>query len=316
MKRRYQQDAENGHPHGPARAFGYTPDHHLDPVTAPAVRKAYSDMLAGASLRGIAIAWNKAGFTSARGKQWDATGVRAVLLNAKNCGLRSHNGVIVAEGTWPPIVDRDLFDGVKAVLTDKNRTVGRMRGRKYLLSGLAVCGKCGHTLSSAMPSGRGGQPRYHCKNCLGVARKVEWVDEWVLSIVAERLSRPDARDLLHQRGQPALTALRDAANAARARQDEMASAFADGAVTMAQLQAFTKRIEQQLADIDAKLVDANKSRVFDGVIASDRAAVLKRLDGLDLDRKRAVIDALLTVAIMPGQRRGAFRPDLCPITWK
>ncbi|MDT5045583.1 MAG: hypothetical protein QOG75_1436 [Mycobacterium sp.] len=40
------------------------------------------------------------------------------------------------------------------------------------------------------------------------------------------------------------------------------------------------------------------------------------MDKLDLDRKRAVIDVLLRVTILPGQRRGELRTELLPITWK
>jgi hypothetical protein len=53
-----------------------------------------------------------------------------------------------------------------------------------------------------------------------------------------------------------------------------------------------------------------------GLIAADTAEVRARLDGLPLDRKRSVIDTLLTVTILPGQKRGALRTDLVPITWK
>lgn len=40
------------------------------------------------------------------------------------------------------------------------------------------------------------------------------------------------------------------------------------------------------------------------------------MDKLDLDRKRAVIDVLLRVTILPGRRRGELRTELLPITWK
>jgi hypothetical protein len=40
------------------------------------------------------------------------------------------------------------------------------------------------------------------------------------------------------------------------------------------------------------------------------------MDGYDLDRRRAIIDVLLTVTVLPGQARGALRTDLLPITWK
>lgn len=323
MERRYRQDAEAGRSHnGPARAFGYTPDEKLDKRKSAAVRKAYTDVLAGRSLYSIAQDWNTQGFTSARGHAWTQTAVRAVLVNPRNAGLRAHNGEIVTDTDgkpvktmWPAIVDRDVFDGVEALLKDPDRRVGT-HGRKYLLSGLAVCGKCGKTLGSAMPSKRGQQPRYHCKHCHGVARKIESVDKFVLDVVSERLSRKDAHDLLIKRT-PDLKALRTKANALRKRQDAMAKAHGDGSVTLSQLIAFNASVDAQLADIRAKIEDDAKARILkDVIVPGDRAAVLRKFDGYDLDRKRAVIDVLLTVTVLPGQARGALRTDLLPITWK
>ncbi len=79
---------------------------------------------AGRSLHGIAKEWNAQGFTSARGKAWTQTGVRAVLLNPRNAGLRAHNGEIIGEAVWPAVV---------ALLTNPARRVGGGSGRKYLL---------------------------------------------------------------------------------------------------------------------------------------------------------------------------------------
>jgi DNA invertase Pin-like site-specific DNA recombinase len=318
MKRRYLQDAEAGRPHSASRntAFGYTADNHLDPVTSAAVAAAYAGVLSGRSLYSIAKDWNAHGFTSARGKQWDASGARAVLMNPRNAGLRAHRGVVVAEATWPAIVDRDTFDGVVAKLSDPVRRQGAGSGRKYLLSGLARCGKCGHTVSSAIRQGRP-DPRYHCKHCLGVTRKIEWVDDFVLSVVAERLSRSDAAELLTAPDRPDMAALRTRAAALREKQSQLAEDFIADRITREQMHTATASINRQLDEIDSATVDAGKSRVLDGVIApGDRDAVRARLDGLDLDRRRAVIDLLLTVTILPGQKRGAFREDLVRIEWK
>ena len=323
MTRRYQQDRENGQPYGPARAFGYTRDHKLDKAAAAAVRQAYRDILAGQSLYGIAKDWNAAGFTSARGKAWTQTGVRAVLLNPRNTGYVSLAGEFIRDdkgkeikAKWPAIIDRDIYDTVRAILTDPERTITRTTGRKYLMSGLAICGKCGKTLGSAMPSKRGQQPRYHCKHCRGVARKIETVDDYVLRIVAERLSRKDAADLLERKDRPDLPALRAKANALRADQDAMALAHSRGDVTLSQLITFNKSVDNQLADISALQLDATKARVFDGVIAPDTADVRSRLEALPLDRQRAVIDTLLTLTVLPGQARGKLRTDLLPVKWK
>lgn len=317
MKRRYEQDREQGKPYGVARAFGYRPDHSPDPRTAPAVRQAYADVLAGRSLYAIAQDWNAKGFTSARGKRWAQTGVRAVLLNAKNAGLVTYAGEVVGQGNWAAIVDRDVYENVAAMLADPQRRIGGRRGRKYLLSGLAICGKCGKTLGSAMPSKRGQMARYHCKHCHGVARKIESVDKYVLDVVAERLSQPDAIDLLTKRDTLNTAALRDRANALRARQQNLAVDYAEDRISRAAMLAGTESVNAQLAEIDVQVTDAAKARILrDVIVPGDHDAVLSRIASKDLDRQRAIVDVLLTITVLPGQARGELRRDLLPITWK
>ena len=76
-------------------------------------------------------------------------------MSHRNAGLAVYRGDPVGEGDWPAIVDRDLLDGVRAILTRKDRRIGgTSSGRKHLLSGLAVCGKCGQTMGSGGPSMR------------------------------------------------------------------------------------------------------------------------------------------------------------------
>ncbi|OBA63188.1 hypothetical protein A5647_04970 [Mycobacterium sp. 1100029.7] len=329
MKDRYAQDRERGKPYTAAKAFGYVGGpgerHHLDPQPARAVRKAYHDVLAGHSINGIAKAWNAEGFTSARGKAWTQQGVRAVLLNPKNAGLISLHGEIVTDDNgqpikadWPAIVKPEIFESVRALLTNPDRTVSRSTtGRKYLLSGLAVCGKCGAKVTSSMPPAHRNQgPRYQCKKCYGVAKRMDAVDDYVLNVVAERLSRDDAVDLLTRKDRPDLPELHARANALRAKQDGMAAAHSRDEVTLSQLVTFNRSVDAQLAEIDSQMLDASRARVLDGVIAGNAAEVRKRLDALPLDRQRAVIDLLLTVAIMPGRGRGPLRPELLPIAWK
>lgn len=317
-KRRYRQDAEAGRSHfGPSRAFGYRPDETLDPDQSDAVRTAYADVLAGRSLRSIAAEWNSRGFKSARGHDWTQTGVRAVILNPRNAGFRAYHGEIIGPAVWPPIVDRDVFDGAVAVLRNpaRNSGGGAAVGRKYLMSGLALCGVCGSAMTSAAPSGRGMQ--YRCRKCFGASRNIEAVDNYVLDIVAARLSMPDAASLLERNDGVDISELRSKAEALRKRQDAMASEYAEGNVTMSQMRSFTASFEKRINEINNVLLDHNRSRIFHGVIEpGDREVVRERLDALDLSRRRAIVDALLTLTVLPGQRRGPLRRDLLPVTWK
>lgn len=319
LKRRYQQDAEAGRTHfGPARAFGYQPDETLDPDQSAAVRTAYTDILAGRSLRSIAREWNSQGFKSARGHDWTSTGVRAVLLNPRNAGFRAYHGEIVGPAVWPAIVDREIFDGAVALLKNPARSTGggTAVGRKYLMSGLAICGVCGNPMGSACPSGRAGM-QYRCKNCFGASRNIAAVDDYILDIVSARLSMPDAVALLESNDGVNVQELRDKAEALRKRQDAMAAEYAEGNVTMSQMRTFTATFERQIGAINQVLLDHNRVRIFEDVIVpGDRDAVREKLESFDLSRQRAIVDELLTLTILPGQRRGPLRRDLLPITWK
>ena len=142
-----------------------------------------------------------------------------------------------------------------------------------------------------------------------------YVDELVTAVVVGRLSAPDAADLLITRKRDDIAELRDRAAALRVRQDEAASLFADGALTASQLKTATEKLSKTLAEVEAKMLDTDKARVFDGVISTaDPAAVF---DGLTLDRKRAVIDVLLTVTVLPVGKSGrGFNPESVRIEWR
>ena len=79
---------------------------------------------------------------------------------------------------------------------------------------------------------------------------------------------PTRADLLIAEKRDDINELRDKAAALRARQDEAAALFADGAITASQLKISTAKLAAQLAEVESKMLDANRTRVFDGVIGS------------------------------------------------
>ena len=316
QKRAAKQRAEGGKANWATTPFGYRKAAGglvLDPDQAAMVRDAYSAVLAGGTLHMIAKEWNAKGVLTARGKPWSGATVRQLLMSYRNAGLAVYMGEPVTdedgefvEGDWPPIVGKDILDGVRAILTQPGRRIGgTSSGRKHLLSGLARCGACGKT----MGSGRSADDRgvYVCKHCHKVTRDMSRVDETVIGVVVERLSRPDAADLLVNTKREDIDQLRDRASALRARQDELASLFADQAITASQLKTGTAKLTTQLGDIEKKMFSTHKARVFDGLIGGDVAVTFA---ALPLDRKRAVIDTLVTVVIKPaGQFGRGFNPD-------
>ena len=284
---------------------------------AAALRDAYTGVLSGRSLKDIAREWNSQGLLTVKGGQWTGMLVKQVLISPRNAALRSYRGEIVGAADWPRVVEEDVWrgggdDGGPGAVDQRHR----VRPQKVLLSALALCGCCGHTVSSVMPANTT-RPRYSCKQsgCMKVKRSVADVDSWVTGLVVERLSRPDAADLLISSERVDLAALRDTAAALRARQDELAAQLTDLNIPVAKVKAQAADLAAQIAEVESKMLDANKSRIFNGLIGV--ADVRAKFDALGLDRQRAVINALLTVRILPGQPSvRAFRTDLVPVTWK
>lgn len=241
--------------------------------------------------------------------------MRAVLTNPRYAGLRAYKGEVVASAEWRPLVSEDTWRAVQGVLRDPSRAQGG--GARRLLSGLAFCGVCG--LDSGVKVHAGGAthdyPMYRCSASYGhVGRRAEPVEEYVSAVIVERLSRPDAVELLRDGKRPDIEALRAQARALRGRLDGMALEFADGELTASQLRMATERLRTRLAGVESKMADAGRVNVLGPLVGA--ADVRKAWDSLDVDRKRAVVDALCRVVIHPaGRGSRTFRPETVAIEW-
>jgi len=146
------------------------------------------------------------------------------------------------------------------------------------------------------------------------------LDELVVGTLLTRLARPDARDLLTPPA-PAVdvTALRGDADVLRTRLDGLAVKYADGGITASQLQAGTDRLRARLTAVEGAIADAVVPSPLDGIVSTaDPAAVWAELD---LPRRRGILDALLTVTVLPAPRGrrpdgGYFDPDTVRLEWK
>jgi site-specific DNA recombinase len=239
---------------------------------------------------------------TATGKPWQPTELRRALVRPRNAGLMVHRGQVVGEAGWPAILDEDTWRGVCAVLEDPGRRTNTTVARRWLLSGLARCGVCGDAVRSFSASAqrRKTKPVYTCRTGKHVIRGAAEVDAYVTAVILERLSRPDARELLapDRRADAASLHLRDAALAERL--VELGRLYGDGTIDAPQLQAATTAIRAQRERITAELAAASRGSVLAGVAdAPDPAKVWK---GLDLSRKRAIVDTLCVVTILPARK--------------
>jgi DNA invertase Pin-like site-specific DNA recombinase len=332
--RAQRQAAVDGRRVGGRRPFGYDGDGvTVRESEATAVRAGYRAVLSGVSLSEVAREWNQAGHVTPQRRRtgeaspWRRDSVRDLLLNPRYAGLRGYAPTpergrrkveVMGAAEWRGVVDEATWRAVRAVLTDEARRRAP-NGGIALLSGLALCGVCGEQTGATVHSGGSttrGVRTYRCSQSLGhVARRGDPVDRFVSDIVIERLSRPDARELLIDSQQPDVAQLRDDAVALRSRLDSLAVDFADGELTASQLRTATERVRTNLAAVEARMADAGRVDVLGPLVSADDVRAV--WDTLSVARRRAVIDTLMVVTVCPpGRGVRTFNPDTVGITWR
>ncbi|WND34027.1 recombinase family protein [Streptomyces sp. BB1-1-1] len=327
-QREMRQRVERGEvPTGP-RCFGYTADGtEVIDSEAAEVRKMYEAVAAGASLSGIAADLNKRRVLNRNGKPWLHNTVRYLLLNERYAGLREYNGVTYS-GKWPTIVSEDQWRQSVALLTDPSRKTSPGPTRKWLGSGLFLCGICDDGRTTVTSAQRGykvvkgvryeGARTYKCRGSVKhLMRTAEPIDQLVagtepgkpLGLVPQLLLREDAAQLLMDAERPDMDELNAKAATLRARLKNMTDAFADDDEADAlEFKRAVRRVKERLAQIEQQMTSPARAAVLGELVRSED--VVAAWEALPLDRKRAVIDMLMTVTILKGRPgRAPFDPE-------
>ena len=326
QKLAFEQAAINGKRFtGCPRPFGYCDDHvTAHPVEGPAVAEACVALLGGGTISGIRREWTRLGLKPPQQAQrgtteWNRTSIRMILLNPRIAGLSAYHGQIVGQGDWEPLVPEETWRAVRGILEDPTRKPPR--GVRTLLGGLGLC-PCGNVVTG-MPSHTG----HHIYRCTPatrnrayhgghVARQAEPVETFIEKLVAARLSRADAADLVSvEEAGIDVAGLREEAAAIRTNLEEMAGDCALGRISRAQMLKATQAGNVRLEAIGAELDGAARENVLAPLVAAENAAVV--WVGLDISRKRAVIKTLMSVTLhSPGKGpRRAFDPATVQVAW-
>lgn len=294
---------------------------------AAIVREIVDRLLAGDTLRGITDDLNNRkvpapGVGHRRGRRapdnpdgtrWGKTSVKKLASRPTNVGQRVHRGVVVAEGAWEPIVDRDSHDRVVALLSDPSRVANRgLAQRRHLLTfGVGECGVCGGRLRVAP---KGGHQLYVCEPNGCVGRRREWVDDVAERVMVATLQRDDVRSLLGQ--QQGDTGVLAELAELRGRLADASEAYAAGRLPLEALTHITTALGEQIADAEKRAhVSARPTpRVVRGLLAE--GDVVARWNGLDVASKHTVMEALgLRVTILPARGGAGFKPESVVPSW-
>lgn len=330
LRRKYVERAEQGKPHV-FPPYGYRLEQDIDDKgrvvakrhvihddQAKIVQRMAEMVLAGRSLRSIAAELNAEGATTARGHKWASQTVRRTVLRPVYAGLKAYRGEVVAEGEWPPIIDRATHEQLVELLADPTRRTQRGSARVHLLTGLLRCGNCGGpmTRSSGRLNSRTGirqAPAYACQGCFRVRRNQQRVDEVVIGALLARLSQPDAVAAFTTSDDEKRDLALVEISVLEARLQAAAEQYAEGAITAQQLATVTKVTREKL-DVQRAVLAAHVTQPDLAEIAGPEAET--RWDAAPLEVQRLIVDLLMEVTIMPAGPGRPFDPSLVRIDWK
>jgi len=341
-----QQKAERGQWQSANRTFGYTRDGQPLEPEATAVRQAVVDVLGGKSIQQVAREWNTTGLkTAMAGRvqknphtkktmvisgQWTGRRVRKLLVNPRYAGIKTHTIVDKATGTtktvehkgdWSPLIDLDTFRGLVGYLSDPSRIKCTSFERKYLGSNLYVCGKCGGKMKAAMPGNAAGRTSnrksraYTCRDHAHVLRAGEPVDDYVTATVVERVTQPDAADLLGNQSAD-IGGLSVKREALQRKLDNLTDLFNDDQIDAEQYGKSSRDTRNKLAVVDRQLSDATRTSPAAALVAAGVSA-WDLWQSMSPTQRAQAVDEICTVTINPcprGQRR--FDSDYVDITWR
>jgi site-specific DNA recombinase len=323
IARAIEQKAKKGEFHGGTRPFGFEKDGvTIRPDEAAELAKAVEQIVTGVSVRAVVRDLNERKVPTVMGKTWTSQQIREVICSPRIAGLSSYKGEIVGPAAWSPIIPRQTWEAVRHILLDPARrsNAGRGPGVRWLGSGLYCCGICGGNKMRASRTG-GRRPSYRCRaggELRHVSRDAAALDAFVEAVLIERLSRAGlVQRTLKAADSVDMAALRAESEALLLRREHLAEDFALGNITRSAMLAGTKKISERSAEIEAIMAAAGWRSPLE-VFAGRPADIPKIWAGLNLGQKRAVLDYLCTVTVLPvgRSRRSGLDPTGVRIDWK
>jgi len=322
--RKQQEFAEQGQPRsGGYRPFGEvgTGKHTTSEVQAKEeqllIYEAARRIMAGDTLRGIVADWSKRGIRTPTGSPWRNVSLRQMLLSPRLIGMRSHNGVLYP-GTWEPILDRELWEAVRAILTDPSRVSLRGAVPSYLLSGLVYCGNCGcRMMGFARKRVRDRAPSYVCRKdtpgreCGRISRLAQPLEALIVAAFFEAIESPEFYELgrtedgSHQELYESL--VKDQGLLDRL-EDKVAQELISPTAYRRNKAAIERRMEAARSQLDR----LGHYRVRLHLPRNLREA----WEDFSLDRKRAALGAVIEKIVLHTQRFRTFDPEAVEVIWR
>ncbi len=282
----------------------------IDPLHAETVRLIYRLALHGDGAKGqmgvknIVSYLNRNRIFTRDGGRWGIGQVHRILTRrtfmgehefnkrSKSKELKPVSEVVVVP--VPPIIDRETFDAVQALLKARHPTVtpSAVISGPTLLTGLIHCAKCGGAMT--IRAGKGGRYRYYACSmkarqgptaCEGMAVPMAKLDDLVASHLEDRLLQPERLETIL-------------------------------ATVLDRRQERSERQRKHIAELNRRAAEseARLKRLYDaieaGVADLDDPALKDRIDGLKAIRDQAKADAERAQAMLQNSGSQAVTPQM------
>jgi site-specific DNA recombinase len=323
IRRMQLELAENGQDHGGGkRPFGFTGTGAQKVPLARAlaeqemIQEATRRVIAGDTLRGICLDWTKRGVAGTQGRRWSTRTLRRILISPRVAGLREHNGKLYP-AAWSPIVPREEWEAVKAILEDPARRTNDRGGvHRYLLTGLIFCGVCGNRLTGVRKDEYVG---YMCRNRYGegnkcVQRSAAPVEKLITGALFAAVESPKWHEHVDAKEDDPTRELYESLTRDQGLLDRLEDKIAQELISIEAAQRNRTEIERRMDRTRTELAQLGDTRVVAHVPTNLREV----WPNFSLDRQRsmlaAVIERIEIDRTGPGRR--AFDPNAIRVVWK
>ena len=289
-------------PFPPARrAFGHTAGRtDVVPAEAAAIVDAAARVLAGETLSAIVRDWNDRTLTTAAGGPWRVNSLSSLLVQPRLVGP-------------PQILDEDTHARLVALHASRGKG-SRRATRRYLLTGLLRCWRCGGSMRG-MPRSKGAD-LYVCPGpphggCSGTAVTADHAEEAVGAMVLARLdcavlpgpvtAGPDISRQLAEH---------------RLRLSELGELWASGQISRLEWMTLRRSVGARAQAAEAQVVAEGRVAAM-RALAGSGPALTAQWPAMTIDERRAVVHAALdhVVVLAAEPPRQVFRPERLRPCW-
>lgn len=325
---------------GGPRRFGWQADGQtLVPAEAELLREIAQRVEQGENLTTIALDLQKRRIPTVGGKNWTRTALNNILRNPRLGGVRAYTGVFHehrpkvnewwlravryngewVRGDWTPILAVNEWILLQNTLDagtgrgSKNVKTPAATGRKHLLSGLCICGKCDTRMVGRAVRG---MRMYGCRpkdlgGCNGVSRNADKVDRLVIALAIDYLKREQVRP---SRSRSSRVVQAGDLERLLARKAGLRTAFSHGQIDEDDFYA-------TLAELNGRIEAARATASEDTNVRQlpSRETQIAELgsESVSNERKRLILAEIIErITIKPSSRGPHFNPDDIDPVWR